>query len=331
MLSPKSIAPKGDLRLVEAPSRETEVRKALRLTKQLLSAGASLDTIGILVPNTDSYRTIIHTAVEEYSVPVKIELPLMEAPLVQDLVNLLQLAPEYNWRSTFQALRSPYLQQPWLTEEQIDQLDRLSREQPVLEGEDQWLSALRPIEEAIPELDDEDRGHPPFIASLSPEDIQELRDGLKAFFDHLSPPLSGTAQAYAWWIQTKLLGIFPDQEDGDKFEVISPSSLEICACCQNAPNAEHELNVLEHTLSALRELLDALYHTAKNETLDWENFCQKLIAIIQSKSIDQDPHQPKLTFAPLAAGRVRSFEHLIILGLSEGEFPSGPEINLFYI
>jgi hypothetical protein len=70
--------------------------------------------------------------------------------MVQDLINLLQLAPEFTWESTFQALRSPYIQQPWLTPEQIDQLDKLSREQPVMEGREQWVAALQAHPRSIP-------------------------------------------------------------------------------------------------------------------------------------------------------------------------------------
>jgi ATP-dependent helicase/nuclease subunit B len=329
-LSPETIEPSDTVQLIEAPSREVEVRIAIKFTKRLMIEGISPDKIGILAPKPESYLPIIRTVGEEYAVPIAIETPLNEEPLVQELINLLQLAPDFNWQSTFQALRSPYIQQPWLSLEQIDQLDRLSREQPVLEGRQQWLSALRPIQETFPDLDDEDLGHPPYISTLSEEEIQSLRNGLKAFFDHLTPPTQGTVHQYAWWIQARLLGIFSDQDNLDEISPHASPNLQLFECCKGSPRSEYDLEVLENFLSCLRELIDAQRHIDQNKDIKWEAFCQELIPIIKSKKIEPEPHLSKVAFGPLASGRERLFDHMIILGLSEGEFPSSQKVDVFY-
>lgn len=329
-LSPKSLETGDHLQLIEAPSREVEVRKALQITKKLLLNGLLPETIGVLASNPETYLPIVRTVSEEYDIPIACDLPLSEEPLVQDLINLLQLTPDFTWRSTFQALRSPYIQQPWLSKEQIDQLDRLTREQPVLEGRDQWLAALRPIQETFPDLDDEDLGHPPYISTLSNEEIHDLQEGLKRFFDHLTPPTQGTVLNYAWWVQTRLLGVIPDQNEMDEIALSSSLNLKIFECCQNSPQSTHELKVLENVLTCLRELLDARYHIDRSEEINWETFCQELTPIIVSERIETEPYKPKVMFGPLAEGRVRLFDHLILLGLSEGEFPSRPEVDVFY-
>jgi ATP-dependent helicase/DNAse subunit B len=67
-----------------------------------------------------------------------------------------------------------------------------------------------------------------------------------------------------------------------------------------------------------------------HQVIAWEAFRLELISIIHSKRIEPEPQQLKVVFGALAAGRERLFDHLIILGLSEGEFPSRPEVDVFY-
>jgi len=63
------------VQLIEAPSREVEVRRALQGVKRLLIEGASVADIAILAPNRNAYLPIIRTVATEYGVPIECERP----------------------------------------------------------------------------------------------------------------------------------------------------------------------------------------------------------------------------------------------------------------
>ncbi len=165
---------------IAAPSAETEVRHALRRIKQLLLDGVQPDQVALLAPQPGTYRSLAATVSREYGVPVACETTLGENPCVAALLNLLALAPDFPWRQTFDALRSPYVQQPWLDPGQIACLDALTRERPVILGQDQWWYALGSAGDAAAggdEPEDDDRGEPPLLARLEPETVARIRAG----------------------------------------------------------------------------------------------------------------------------------------------------------
>lgn len=203
-----SPAPAGEaVQLIEAPSREQELRAALRRVKALLQAGTPAGQIAVLTPNPPAYQPIAAAVAAEFGLPLQVETSLVENPAAAALANLLGLSPDFPWLETLDALRSPYVRQPWLSPEQIDRIDRLSREKPVAGGRDQWLFALQPVAPPAEHAEEEDRS-PAMQAGLLPEDdLAAMAAGLGAFFDHLTPPETGSYAAYACWVQTALLGL----------------------------------------------------------------------------------------------------------------------------
>ena len=105
---------------VEAPSREAEARAALRAVKRLLLDGVAPVEIALLTPRPGEYRRIVQAVAGEYGLPVRVEQPLAENPAVSALLNVLGLYPDFAWRGTFDALRSPYMAQECLSPSQID-------------------------------------------------------------------------------------------------------------------------------------------------------------------------------------------------------------------
>jgi len=178
--------------LVEAPSREEEMRWAMRAIKQLLLEGVGYGDIVLAVPKPSLYQRLAETVAAEYGVPIQVEQTLATNPAVSTLLNVLGLYPDFPWRQTFQALRSPYIRQSWLTPEQLDLLDQLTRERPVVAGVDQWRFALRPLTLRADEPeDDEYRSAPPLVSQIQAAELAKLEAGLLAFFAHLTPPSSG--------------------------------------------------------------------------------------------------------------------------------------------
>lgn len=317
----ESVAEGGAVQAIEAPSRETEVRRALRAIKRQVLDGVSLDQIGLLAPHPDAYRRIVEAVAEEYGIPAALEQPLPANPAVAALLNLLRLSPDFPWRETFDALRSPYIQQDWLSARQIDLLDQLTRERPVVAGREQWRYALQPLERSFDDTEDEDLGPPPLVSRLEPEMLCVLQEDLTAFFDHLTPPQTGTYHDFARWIQSKLLGINTNDR-----------SLHMVKCCGDADDyARRDLRAMQCVTSTLRGLVQAADLVPIGDgVVAWDVYRDHVI-----EALSTGVHKPEIDCAvlrlgSLETGRARVVDHLYVLGLSEGEFPYAPAPDVFY-
>ena len=116
-----------ELKAVAAPSREDEVRWTLRRIKMLQLQGIPADEMAVLTPKPEVYRPLIQVIGWEFGITMDLKSPLAETPAANALISLLDLSPEFPWRETLNALRSPYFSQPWLTPEQVNQLEQLVR------------------------------------------------------------------------------------------------------------------------------------------------------------------------------------------------------------
>ncbi len=329
------------VRAIAAPNRETEVRIALREIKRLLLQGISADEIALLAPKPGVYQRLVELIAEEYGVPVRLEQALLVNPAVQALLNLLALPPDFPWRETLDALRSPYIRQSWLTPSQVDQLERLSRERPVLRGRAQWRYALEPMQRvsrpdelarAEGAVEDEDLGPPRLASLLSPEELEAIRDGLMAFFDHLTPPETATHHAYTLWLQECILGLqAPVEEEGDEPGPGS-ATLDLVGCAREGVYAERDLQALSIVLQHLRALVNAAELVTPGDAgrIPWAAYRSDLLNVLPSLHIPVDPLVNAVRFDRLEAGRELPVDHLFVLGLSEGEFPSSPQPDVFY-
>lgn len=324
------------LALVEAPSREQEVRWTLRTVKRLIMAGTPVHDIAILAPNPQTYARTMQTVAQEYSVPVQVNRTLGDNPAIAALLTLVRLTPDFPRRETFDALRSPYIRQPWLHPAQIDLLDQLTRDRPVVSGRDQWRFALEPVrlsEDSFDASVDEELADPLLASGLNPVMLDELRSGLNAFFDHLTPPETASHRTYILWVQEALLGVFEDEddpaEDGNSGE--RPTTLDLAGACSQEPFAQRDLHALGLTLSTLGDLVRAadFVHPAQ-ESILWAALRSDLLNILPAVPIPPDPTLAAVPFGPLEAGRATAVNHLFVLGLSEGEFPTPPPPDPLY-
>ena len=64
--------------------------------------------------------------------------------------------------------------------------------------------------------------------------------------------------------------------------------------------------------------------------MPWETFRADVVAAIQAAALPPDPDQDAVWFGPMESGRNRPVQHLLIMGLSEGEFPRAPQPDAFY-
>jgi ATP-dependent helicase/nuclease subunit B len=318
------------IQLIEAPSREAEVRRALQRVKCLLIEGVSVADIAILTPNRNAYLPIIRTVATEYGIPIECERPLLGNPLIAALANLLMLPENFSWHETFMALRSPYIQQSWLSAEQIELLDLLSRERPVVAGRDQWQFAVRPLDIDTADREDDDLGRPPLVATLPSEKLTGIHDGLMAFFDHLTPPNTATYREYIWWIQTAIIGYLPEEANDEENISEAMPSLDLLESCQQGLFCDRDMEALGMLMRALRRLL-ASAETVPTETeVTWETFRDDIMGLLRVMLIPPDPLQASVRFGRLDEGRARIVDYLFVLGLSEGEFPTPPPADPLY-
>ncbi len=322
-------ADENQIQLIEAPSRTDEVRYALREIKRLLLEGISANRIALLCPDKHTYLPIVRAVSNEFGIPVNYEQPLLQNPAISALINLLELPFEFPWQLTLQALRSPYLHQSWLSNDQINLLEQLSRESLVIAGREQWLSALQPITDILLDTDD-DFISKRFASNTDPQILTDITTGLNAFFDHLTPPEIASTREYIWWLQTALIGLFPEAES-DLEEVISPEqSLNILTACQQSPFAQRDLAALTLLMQTLRSLLTASDQIPSDEKIRWQDFRDQLINLLSTRNVPTDPLQISVLFDRLEAGRAQMVDYLFVLGLSEGEYPSPPTVDPFY-
>ena len=319
----ESMVDAASVKAYAAPSRETEVRIALREIKKLLLAGTAPNEISLLVPKPGIYHRMVELIAEEYGFPVRCEMILGANPAVQALLNLLGLAPDFPRKETLDALRSPYIQQDWLTEKETGYLVQLTRERPVISGVDQWEEALLPIAFSNSHEDDEELGPEKLASRLSEEVLAGIRTGLLAFFAHLTPPAQGSHRAYTLWIQEKILGLIQEEDESGTPVSIS---LNFLSACETSLYAKRDMNALKTVLQHLRHLVDAadLIHSNEVDQVLWNVYRSDLFEIIPNLRIPPEPFGLAVQFGALESGRDHPIQHLFVLGLSEGEFPSAP-------
>ncbi len=335
--------PTRSVRAVAAPSTEAEVRYALRQIKRLLLAGVPAEQIALLAPQPGSYQAIVGAVSREYGVPLACETILGENPCVAALLNLLTLAPNFPWRQTFDALHSPYVRQPWLDAQQIALLDVLTRERPVVRGEDQWWYALTRSGpdgmDAADAAEDEDRSESPRIEQLEPDVVAALRAGVAAFFRHLTPANDVSPAGYVAWIQDALLGVsYEDEPDSDGAPATA-ISLRMVEAAETGAWAERDRRALHALLRALRTWLDAVAVSdgvAKTGSASGQQgrgaaaFASELLEWLPSVPVRPDSKHAAVRFGALEANRAVTVEHLFVLGLGEGELPRQPTPDPFY-
>jgi RecB family exonuclease len=300
--------------------------------------------IALCAPKPGVYRRLVETVAHEYGVPVAVERILGVNPAVAALLNALSLSPDFPWRATFDLLRSPYVDLAlWLDAAQVDLLDRLTRERPVVGGLDQWRHALTPLRLADHgDVEDEDLHGVPLVASLPPAELDALRGGLLALFAHLTPPEHAAPAEYVLWIQSALLGLPPELDEDDAGAPDAPPpSLHMLERC-DAPGGEDAARdhaAMALLLRSLRQLVDAVAlidgaAAAATERatapVAWPRFRTDLMNILPAVPVYPPGDVAQVRFDTLAGIRGLTPAHLLVLGLSEGEFPTPPAADVLY-
>ena len=310
--------PRNDIEFIEAQTRAVEVRSALRWVKaRVLRDGMRLSDVAILARDLEPYRPFLEETAAEFGIPLRIVggQPLNENPAVASFLALLSL-PAEDWprRALIEAWRSPYFD--W-TEQGIDSssvtmLDEISRVGRVSQGLSQWREAFEMWEKRWVVADDEDGD------SLLPQgEGAGVRESFESFVELLTPPSRAEMREYVAFVESligddpALLTAFSERES-DGLNIVGRAR-------ENTATSERDVAALR----AFKDVLCGLVlaeSVLDNDTLEYVDFYKDLRGAVESAAFTAAAESGVFAASALD-GRGLSFEAVVLMGLSEGEFP----------
>ncbi|MDE2856627.1 MAG: PD-(D/E)XK nuclease family protein [Chloroflexota bacterium] len=322
------------VRLIAMPSEAEETRAVLRAVKGQLLNGARADDILIALRDWDRYAAYFRQGQEEYDLPLLLHnQPLLHTiPVIAVLIDLLDLAPHFRRSELLDILRSPYIDSS-LSEEDIDLLDRISREQLFLRGaQDQWIDMIK-LAAAHPGEDDDDA-----TVAVSQGQARDLARKLDRFLLGIRPPASAEVADYSAWLGN-LIGRDYDPEDhrrdsGDEFSLNIRERARDSAV--DEPILQRDTAALDSLGKVLQDLLVSgqILHSGLGEPseIEWTRFWSDLKYALQNTSgrSSEAPRDGRVLVTTATEARGLPQEHVYIMGLAEGLFPAkAPEDPIY--
>ncbi len=323
----------GAITLIEAPDRLREVQTVMRRVKSLVvESGVEPEQIAILARDLEPYAAYLLETAPAYGIPVAVRRgsSLSQNPAVAAFLSLIDLASDgFPRRVTMDLLRNAYLECPDLVPAQIGLLDRISREQIVVRGRVNWLDA---VEKSGRVRADEDED---WSAGPSPEQAGALRTGLERFFERVTPPEQATARDYVRWCEA-LIG--PDSADAasDDENPAESGHFRVIERIRHGARWDlvaRDLLALACLKRAFLEVLSAYELIDAWSPVGWDAFRLDLRIAIDNTMINPLRTSNRLGRVLLASvyeARGLPHDHIFLMGLSEGEFPSRIAEDVLY-
>lgn len=313
------VNPKSTIAFLEAQTRAVETRAALRWVKtRIVRNGLKLSDVAILMRDLEPYRPFLEETAAEFGIPLRIVggQALNENPAVAALLSLLSL-PAEDWKrhALLDAWRSPYFD--W-TEQGIDSnaattLDEISRLGKVSQGLSQWREAFEMWAKKKAQADED--GDSPLLVGEG----AGVREKFESFVELLTPPSRAEMREYVAFIES-LIGddLLPPSPYGGGAGGEGSLNLIINARA-NPATAERDVAALRAFKDVLRGLI-LIEETLATDTLEYKTFYADLHGVVESATFTV-PVEGGLFVASVLDGRGLSFEAVVLMGLSEGEFP----------
>ena len=323
------------IKLIALPDPSEEVKAVLRAIKRLLLDGARADDILVALRDWQRYATYFESGRDEYGLPLLLhdEGAPYRAPVIAALLDLLGLAPRFRRRDLLDVLRSPYID-AGLTLEQIDLLDRISRERQFLGGgEADWLEIIQ-----LARQRGGDEKADAEWTMLSAEQADGLAAALSTFMRAVSASDLADLPEYVRWL-AGLLGVDPrSNTDAES----SAYSLNIIVRAwehdrANPAIVQRDISALNSLKRILRDLLasDAVLRATfqQHPPIEWPRFRSDLTQALQAQS-DQRPglsRAGKVLVTTASEARGLPHDHVFVLGLAEGVFPAEASEDPLYL
>jgi ATP-dependent helicase/nuclease subunit B len=334
----KIVNRKSEIEFIEAPTRAVEARAALRWVKaRVVRDGLKLTDVAILARDIEPYRPFLEEVAEEFGIPLHIAggQPLIENPAAAALLTLLSLpAEEWKRRALLDSWRSPYFDFSGLgiDSESAALLDEISRAARVVQGLSQWREAFE-LWEKKKALADED--------GELPHPQPRPRGGrgeFEAFVDLLTPPSRASITEFVAFVEF-LIGddpAFSPLPVGEGLGVRANSPLPVGEGLGVRVVERARENVLtsERDVSALRAFKDVLRGLVLAESvlgadsISYADFYNDLRGAMEAATFTVS-NETGVFAASVLDGRGLSFEAVVLMGLSEGEFPKQEREDIF--
>ncbi|MBN1202989.1 MAG: PD-(D/E)XK nuclease family protein [Anaerolineae bacterium] len=328
----------GALALIEAPDVVREVEAVLRRVKALLLDGIAPESVIIIARRLDRYGGALYETARAFGLPLVVRAGgrLEENPAVALVLLLIDLvALDFPRRELLDVLRSPYVDPPDLSPEQIAQLERISLDRQVVRGRAIWLDAVTGAGRVQQDEDGE------ALRALAETDAVTLVEALAGFFDRITPPLTGTIYDLTGWIEA-LIGPDPEAEAHDQAEAQTDDTaageadeffrehLDVLANVRASGDAVRvardvsALAAFKQVLLSLRAAHDLLVERGDLALIRWADFRAELELALDRAAITPPGGQGRLgrvLATDALEARGLPHDHVFILGLSESVFP----------
>ena len=295
------------INVISAPDRLTEVREVAREIKRLTcKEQLEVDEIAVVCRSLDLYTPHLERVFDEWSIPLKCDRSsaLAENPLIITAQKFLSLSEKnFPRRAFLDCLRSPYFDFSiaGLDANSIDALDRLSIEEKVIRGCDQWREAIIATGERVKR-----RGETDGVEEESAEERRAryslLCERTDAFFQTLAFPPNHTRVDFVTAIN-------------DCFDKLRVSQLLF-----GSEMYERDRVALETFLNLLTTLSNSR-HSQPGE-VTWSDFLNEIDNAVAATTYVLTTHDgPVVVAQEIHNLRPRRYRAVFILGMVEGEFP----------
>lgn len=323
--------PRNDIEFIEAQTRAVEARAALRWVKaRVVRDGLKLNNVAILARDIEPYRPLLEEVAEEFGVPLRIAggQPLSDNPAIAALLTLFSLpAEEWKRRALVDSWRSPYFDfsELGIDAESAALLDGISRSGRVAQGLSQWREAFE-LWEKKKTLADEDGDAPLPVG----DDGRGVREKFESFVDLFTPPSRASMKEFAGFVES-IIGDDPALSplpQGAPFGDDKGLGVRVVACTRaNVSTSERDVSALRAFKDVLRGLV--LAESALGaDSISYADFYNDLRGAVEAASFAV-ANETGVFAASVLDGRGLSFEAVVLMGLSDGEFPKQEREDIF--
>ncbi len=318
--TPAPLDANGALTVIETADRTREVRAALRHVRRLIDASTDPEHIAIFFRKRLPYAPLLREIAQEYALPLALydNLPLIEVPSIIAMLTLFRLRQENyprrmlveTWRSfadgrlspeplhAFMQTHNPNIPIPVDWEHAASMLDRVAHDSQIATGISRLQTLLHTLAQTGPIAVDTTVDEDEFAPTISADNAAHLHHVLDAFHTWLKPPTKTTLDAHVAWVRERIVCTF--QSHDTTSQVPQPDAL------------------LTHILEELQQAT----HTLNEPPVPFATFLAELTTALSSTRYGRQKLQPATIAAlPVIVARAPHFDHVILLGMVEGEFP----------
>ena len=282
--------------------------------------GMKLSDVAILARNLEPYHSFLEEIAAEFGIPLHIVggRPLNENPAIAALLALLSLpAEDWTRRALIESWRSPYFD---FSGQGIDstsaaRLDEISRFGRVSKGLSQWREAFEMWKKRkVMEFDEDlplEKTESKVSRLSSIQSRETFESAFNSFVDLLTPPQRASIKEYVAFVEALI---------GDDTTSPAENGLNVVV------NARANQSTAERDVAALRTFKDVLRglvlaeSVLDNDALEYIEFYTDLRGAVESATFTV-PAESGVFIASALDGRGLSFETVVLMGLSDGEFP----------